>query len=171
MDEKLQKYYEYLRDKGAYVPDTFESFKTGLASDEGAKKYNAYLSKNGYQDFQTFSGSLPQDQYAPTMQFNQGMPKIDDLATTPIKPQQFSDNGYSPFMKINQGMKPLDNDRPEKYTMPSNEIFDKLNTIFTEDNNYNEKREGSRGRLDVPMEEWEKDMHQSIEKKKEINRQ
>lgn len=179
MDEKLQKYYEYLRDKGAYVPDTFESFKTGLASDEGAKKYNAYLSKNGYQDFQTFSGSLPQDQDAPTMQVNQGMPKIDDLATTPIKPsldngqdgkqtpQQFSDNGYSPFMKINQGVKPLDNDRPEKYTMPSNEIFDKLNTIFTEDNNYNEKREGSRGRLDVPMEEWEKDTHQSIEKKKE----
>lgn len=54
MNEELQKYWQYLRDNNADVPDTFESFHRTLQDDVSAKKYYDYLKAEGFDAPDTF---------------------------------------------------------------------------------------------------------------------
>lgn len=61
MNEELQKYWQYLRDNNADVPDTFESFHKTLQDDVSAKKYYDYLKSEGFdapETFESFSSTL-----------------------------------------------------------------------------------------------------------------
>ncbi len=53
MDE-LQKYYEYLKGKGADVPPTLESFRNTLSDETSGKQYHQYLKSKGFDAPDTY---------------------------------------------------------------------------------------------------------------------
>jgi len=66
MDE-LEKYYNYLKQNGADVPDTYASFKATLSDGSSGETYYNYLKKNGfdtpptYESFATTFGLKKKD--------------------------------------------------------------------------------------------------------------
>lgn len=54
MNEELVKYYQYLKDNKADVPDTFESFHATLQDETEGKKYFDYLKDNDFDAPDTF---------------------------------------------------------------------------------------------------------------------
>ncbi len=57
----LEKYYNYLKSKGADVPPTYDSFHSTLQNEESAKKYYDYVKSKGYDappTFESFSNTL-----------------------------------------------------------------------------------------------------------------
>lgn len=53
MDE-LEKYYNYLKQNGADVPDTYASFKATLSDGSSGETYYNYLKKNGFDTPPTY---------------------------------------------------------------------------------------------------------------------
>jgi len=58
---ELEKYYNYLKSKGADVPDSFQSFSNTLSDEQQAKKYYQYVRQKGYDappTFESFSSTF-----------------------------------------------------------------------------------------------------------------
>lgn len=61
MNEDLIKYYQYLQEAGADVPDTFESFHSTLQDEKKARTFYDYLNENKFdapKSFDSFSETL-----------------------------------------------------------------------------------------------------------------
>ena len=54
MPVQLEKYYGYLKQNGADVPDNFNSFKTTLSDEKNAGQYYNYLKENKFDVPETF---------------------------------------------------------------------------------------------------------------------
>jgi len=54
MPVQLEKYYGYLKQNGADVPNNFNSFKTTLSDEKNANQYYNYLKENKFDVPETF---------------------------------------------------------------------------------------------------------------------
>lgn len=106
MDE-LQKYYEYLKNAGADVPPTLESFKKTLSDLGEAQSYYLYLQKNKFDTPATFDsfaetlgilkkkdGGQPSSNLLQTGSLPLGSSSAANLQPTPV-PQEVSENPFA----------------------------------------------------------------------------
>lgn len=161
MDEKLQKYYDYLKAQGAYVPDTYESFRQGLSTDEGAKKYHDYALQNGYyapQNYDEFAkslgvGSYSSSTFSPTASINKNMGALDNNRPQQVQQAQPTNqnvpianisnapqpvNEYQPTGILNRSLPSIKENIPTadslKYNLSSEDVFKNLNEIYNPEN-------------------------------------
>lgn len=77
MDE-LEKYYQYLKGKGANVPPSVDAFRTTLSNPENAEKYYTYLVNNKFNVAPSFEG----------FQTTLGLKKKEQTQQAPVQNQE-----------------------------------------------------------------------------------
>lgn len=132
MPDQLEQYYSYLKNAGADVPPSFESFRTTLSDEKSASQYYTYLRQNNFDAPDTF------ESFANTIGLKKkevSQPPVSGQPSSVPSPSQSQlpsvEEIDSRYFRVQKGTEFLNNILDEKKKFePNTQVSDFIRTAY-----------------------------------------